>query len=213
MELTVACVLKMGTFRDRQYPYTPMWVEKLKAMVERHLGKHRFVCLSDVKDLPCERLAPLHGLPGWWAKLELFDPRYALGDRVLYLDLDSLVVGDLESIFEVAGEFALAPSLDVVNGQGKLAIKKYNSSVMVWTPGKRPEIIEEFSPALMGVYRGDQDWIAQICPSENTLPEAWVSKLKYCKGGPGKGMKVVLCMPWKNQKAAEMFPWVGEIWC
>jgi hypothetical protein len=88
--LSVACVLKSGGIYDHFH------VKRLQMHVARHLRiPYRFVCLTDVKiDEFTETVPLIHGWPGWWAKIELFRPD-ALSGRVLYLDLDVSVVGDL----------------------------------------------------------------------------------------------------------------------
>ncbi len=86
--LTVACVLKSGGI------YDATWVARLRDGVKRHLPMdHRFVCLSDV-DVPCERIPLEHDWPGWWSKIELF----RLEGSVLYFDLDTAIVGNIENI-------------------------------------------------------------------------------------------------------------------
>lgn len=90
--LTVACVLRTGGV------YDATWVDRLRNGVARHLPtKYRFVCLSDVA-VPCERIPLKHNWPGWWSKLEMFN----LDGPVLYLDLDTAIVGDLADIAEQA---------------------------------------------------------------------------------------------------------------
>lgn len=90
--LTVACVLKSGGI------YDATWVARLRDGVARHLPiDHRFVCLSDV-DVPCERIPLEHDWPGWWSKIEVF----RVEGPVLYLDLDSAIVGDLTDVARVA---------------------------------------------------------------------------------------------------------------
>src|SRR4029079_6492258 len=86
MRVTVVCVLWMGEFQDRHY--SPAWVTRLRDMVAACLPlSHRFICLSNV-DIPGVETQPLRtGWPGWWAKLEMFDPSRDFGDRILYLDL------------------------------------------------------------------------------------------------------------------------------
>jgi hypothetical protein len=87
--------------------YTPEWVRKLRDGVARNLSlPHRFVCLSDV-DVPCDRLPLVNGWPGWWSKLEAF--RYGLFvGPVLYLDLDTVVVGSLDRIADHPHRFTMA---------------------------------------------------------------------------------------------------------
>lgn len=91
--LTVACVLRSGGDFDAEC------VERLHAGVTKHLPiDHRFVCLSDVP-VPCQRIPLRYGWPKWWAKMQAFHPDIT-GD-VLYLDLDTVVVGDLSDIASV----------------------------------------------------------------------------------------------------------------
>lgn len=68
------------------------------------LGDSRVVVLSDV-DVPLPRIPLAHGWPGWWAKMELFRPDLGLDD-FLYLDLDTMVRGDLFHM-EQCGRLAL----------------------------------------------------------------------------------------------------------
>lgn len=96
----------MGT---REGPFFAKYVRILREKVTAHLClPHRFVCLSDVA-VPCDHI-PLRSVwPGAWAKLELF--RHGLFDGpVLYLDLDTVVLGELDELARVAldGEFAAA---------------------------------------------------------------------------------------------------------
>lgn len=101
--ITIACVLRSGGI------YTPEWVAKLQRGVARHLSmSHRFVCLSDV-DLPAtiERIPLVNDWPGWWAKLELFRPGLFDG-TVMYLDLDTVVVGSLDAIATYPHRFTMA---------------------------------------------------------------------------------------------------------
>jgi hypothetical protein len=126
--LSIACVLRSGGDFDAH------WVRALEAGVRAHLPPVlrkavRFVCLSDV-DVPCERIPLLHDWPRWWPKLELFRPGLFSG-RVLYLDLDTLVVGDLSALCHYRGPFAMLADFYRV----RKGIKEGESGVMAWTPG------------------------------------------------------------------------------
>lgn len=93
--LTVACVLHVPA--TGRCDYDAGYVDKLRKAVTRHLPTpHRFVCLTNI-DVPCERIPLAHGWGHWWAKLELFRPDLDLG-RVLYFDLDTVIVGELSEI-------------------------------------------------------------------------------------------------------------------
>lgn len=88
--LTFACVLRSGG------DYRAEHVTTLHNHIKRHLTvPHNFVCLTDMQ-VACETLPLRHGWPGWWSKIELFDGR--LRGDVLYADLDTIPVGNLDEI-------------------------------------------------------------------------------------------------------------------
>ena len=217
--LTVACIYWQGEFRRREEIYSPEWVGKLKNMVERNLDiPHRFVCLSNV-DVPCERIPLERDWPGYWSKMELFKPG-RFDDRVLYLDLDVVVVDNLEPIVNFPSLFGIVKAqrpkgLDWKEGKKKIG--GYNSSVMVFDPGAGDCLY----PEVENIYEkfwGDQDWIKFKLSNLDTFPEEWVKKLRDLPGGqPTKGLIVALCMlgrsaPNKNTSAIEKYKWIKDIW-
>lgn len=70
---------------------------RLRDAVARNLTlPHRFVCLSDV-DVPTVETIPLrHDWPRWWAKVEMFAPEHDALGRKLYLDLDTVITGNID---------------------------------------------------------------------------------------------------------------------
>lgn len=104
--LNVVCVLRSGG------EYTPEHVVALRDGVAAHLPlPHRFVCLTDfpredgcIAGVPAAPVA--HDWPGWWAKMDLFRPGLFTG-RVLYLDLDTVIVGDLSDLACYGGDFGI----------------------------------------------------------------------------------------------------------
>lgn len=133
-ELTVACVLRSGGC------YDAAWVRRLHRQVKEHLeAPHDFVCLADgdYGHLPHMSAVPLeHDWPGWWAKMELFRPGLFEG-RVLYLDLDTLIVGDITSLVSYDGAFATLRDF----GDPRISA----SGVMAWD-GRQPPPIYEAMP-------------------------------------------------------------------
>lgn len=100
--ITVACVLKSGGIYDRD------WVYRLRDGVRNHLSlEHRFVCLSDMAVSGVEVIPLINNWPRWWSKIELFRPGI-LRDTVLYFDLDTIIVGDLERIARFPHTFTMA---------------------------------------------------------------------------------------------------------
>jgi len=94
---TIVSVLRTGG------DYGPDHVVALQAGVRRHLPcPHRFLCLSNIAISGVET-RPLQrpSWPGWWSKMEMFSPlTHDLGD-FLYLDLDTVIVGELTEIATV----------------------------------------------------------------------------------------------------------------
>jgi hypothetical protein len=76
---TTVCVLRSG--KD----FGPEHVQWLAAQVPG------IVCLSDVPVPGVETIALRTNWPGWWAKMETFDPALVAGD-VLLMDLDTVVL-------------------------------------------------------------------------------------------------------------------------
>ena len=63
------------------------------------------VCLTDLPGIEGVNTVPLQhrDFSGWWAKMELFDPDGPLGQHDLfYLDIDTLVVGDIQPLISAA---------------------------------------------------------------------------------------------------------------
>lgn len=126
---TVACVLRSGG------TYTIEHVARLRDGVRKHLGAHRFVCLSDV-DVDCERIALTENWSGWWSKLELFRPD--LEGNLLYFDLDTVIAGDLS---DMAGINRLTIMRDVYRPDG------LQSSVMYIPQDEKRQVWERFTEA------------------------------------------------------------------
>jgi len=127
--LVVAC-LKWGK------RYSSVYVNRLWAASRRHLRMPaRFVCFTEDPaglDGSIEaRPLPAASLPLWWGKAYLFSEEAGLdGNRVLFLDLDQVILGDLDPLAAYSGPFALLGTEDVAC---ELALGGYNSSVICWT--------------------------------------------------------------------------------
>lgn len=212
MTRTVACVLNVGDFRRRAF--SPVWVQRLQNMVAKHLTDYSFVCLSNVPVDGVETIDLQDGLPGWFAKVELFRPGLFKG-RVLYIDLDTLILGELASLFNCPGDF-VAMRADLVAPPrmvaGKIVTAGLNSGTMTWTAGAADFLYKDWREHFADIYRGDQDWITTRMPDPYFYPKEWFARLKDCKAGPPEGVKVLHCMPWKNDVAAQRFDWVRDLW-
>lgn len=192
--INVICV-KWGT------KYGPEWVFRLRAMVEKHLSTpHRFICMTDnpidpddwnyppVECIPCPE-----GMPGWWAKVGLFEPGKFQGAN-LYLDLDVVITGNIDGLLnEYRTGVVVAPddfSYSLVNPKQGIGgdtqrllggVGTINSSVMLWHDDAGRDVWDKFMPEKMQEVHGDQNWITQALWPEKMelLPERWVCSYKY----------------------------------
>jgi len=177
-----------------------------------------FVCLTDQ---PHQMPRGVRAIPirlpyrckGWWAKIELFKPG-RFGGRVLYLDLDTLLLGPLDDIIDYNAEFALAPdgAPNFKGGEGLAVVKRYNSSVMVWDWDFAPELYRRWTPAVARRLWGDQDWIGEQCPDASIMPAEWFPRLSIARERWPQSAKVVLCKAPKNAAAALHWSWFEEMW-
>lgn len=164
--LTIACV-KVG---DR---YPAEYVNILHDSVRRNLSKEvegRFVCLTDDPtglDEGIEVVRMPTDLQGWWAKLYLFAPNvFSENERVLYFDLDMVIVGALDEIASYAGKFAILSDAYRPGG--------LQSSCMAF-PGGTMGYVWQFwnadgRPRLPG---GDQEWIERMVPNPTLLQDEY----------------------------------------
>lgn len=212
--LTVACVLKSGDL------FTPEYVEKLQQMVHKNITyKYDFVCLTDLnKENFSEniRVIPFEvDFPWKWCKINLWNPKNDFNKRVLYLDLDSLVIRNLDEIVDYPVDFALIKQWKNIGPKfGRERILKYKSPLMVWNHNCRPQIWNNFYLGIMNELVGDQDWIGKICPNEETLPEGWFDEERYYKNGniPEKCKVLGITHNEKNKGAARDREWVRKYW-
>jgi len=213
MSLTVACV-----WVKANVAYTAEYVANLRSMVAKHLTReHEFVCLTDrPEQLPKRGITPMRiehdrKIPGWWAKARLFDD-LRFGDRVLYLDLDTLIVAPLDPIVDYPSRFALIPHAGTFQPKtGHRIVRRFNSSVMVWDAGVPPLFGD--ARRLSSIYWGDQDVIGDQAPWAQTMPAEWFPRLSELQGQPpDRDAKVVLVKVPKTHVAADLYPWVWQAW-
>jgi hypothetical protein len=211
---TVLCVWVKG-----QVAYSPDYVQRLKAMVSRQMDRpYRFVCLTDRPwELAAVDTIPITGpgaLKGWWSKVRCFDAGLRLSGRLLYLDLDSLIVGPLAPILDYPSRFALVPPGGTFEGKGPLkVVTRFNSSVMVWDADHNHRLFDDWTPLVSERLWGDQDWIGEQMPGADTMPADWFPRISQLgQERPSAEAKVVLMKTPKNAEAAERWAWVKAIW-
>ena len=194
---TVACVLRSGGIYDAG------WVARLKKGIERNAKNvSRFVCLSDL-EVDCERIPLVTLWPGWWSKIELFRPGLFTGP-VLYLDLDTIVVGSVDRLMEHPHRFTAAHEF--------YRHKQLCSTAMAWNGefgifedfSKRPEFYQQYYDSRVSRrngFIGDQAYIERYLVDyripfeffrDTAGPQSVASfKVDNCEQAPALGASIV----------------------
>lgn len=125
--LRIATVLKSGGIYDYTY------VNKLASAIKRHLTvEYKFACLTDIPEnidtnLVDEIIPLRYGLRGWWSKFELFRPELFTESQVLYFDLDTLIVKNIDDFATYGGDFMALRDFNTLINIG--------SGIMSWRTG------------------------------------------------------------------------------
>ncbi len=166
--------------------FGPESVHVLKRMVERHYhAPHRFVCVTDdAKGLDGIETFPLwndyadipnpngsHN-PSCYRRLKVFAPEAAewFGERIVSVDLDTVIVNDITSLFDRPEDFVIWGESDFPRSQW------YNGSLWMLRIGTRPKVWTKFNPRQSpriarkaGAKGSDQGWFSYILgPNEAT---------------------------------------------
>jgi hypothetical protein len=149
--LTIACV-RWGTKFHKDY--VNILYERIKAQLS---VPFKFICASDDTgyDEGIEVVKLPEGLEGWWGKLWLFSKEFQAHctDRILFIDLDTIIVNHFDELAEYKGDFIILRDFYRPDG--------YGSGLMAWKNGFN-YIWETWDkagrPKLEG---GDQSWIEQ----------------------------------------------------
>lgn len=135
-DCVVACVLRSGG------RYEPRHVERLRTQVEQHLPGALFVALSDQHLKHTRRVRLEHAAwTGWFSKFEIFRPE--LRGDILYLDLDTDVIGSLADIASVGKLTVLRDPY--ADGTERKPFKGIGSGVMYIPEADRAEVWEAWN--------------------------------------------------------------------
>ena len=216
--LTVVCV-KWGTLYGADY------VNRLSRGARRALGDGgvaAFICFTDdsagldadieVRSLPAGQA----DWKGWWYKACLFAADAGLQGRVLYLDLDTVIVGSMQPLRHYAGAFATLSTVGFEAEEGNA--DGYNTSAMLWDAG------EGGLGALHSALRGDvfqclmrwDHWVEMVAPGAHLLQDAYprlfVDYRLDCREHGPPAEAAVVCFP-RNPKPHEVeSEWIAKHW-
>jgi len=179
------------------------YVYNLKAAIDRNTTNDvRFVCYSD-RNLPgieTKRLRP--GFEGWWNKLQMFDPTMKVDDQVVYFDLDTLITGNIDFLFENNFWFMGIEDVGAVNAHQPHLKNVLQTGVMAWDFNANSFIFTDFImnyDLIKNKFRGDGEYLnTKINPyARKLLQHVYPGKLKSYKydiyPGPPKEEVSIVC--------------------
>ncbi len=200
--ITVACVKARPN-------YGHDYVRRLQRMVSENLHiTHRFVCLTDNDaGLTCRTKRIPAGIGGWWAKLALHK-RGMFDGKVIYFDLDTLILDDITFLAGYEGDFALLR--DFYRPEG------YGSGVMLWNR-PHPQLWEDWLHEGRPLHPlGDQGWMEQRIENADRLqdlyPGKFVSYKAHCARGVPDGAAVCCFHGHPKQHDFQDNHWVTRAW-
>lgn len=211
--------------------YGDDYVRKLASGICRHLKQpHQLLLVSDRKikiddvrnvAIPRQDRYLLH-LPGCFARLRMFDPAWQsstqLHDRIVSLDLDVVITGTLDPLFDRTEEFV------ILQGANSENPNPYNGSCWMLQAGAHPEVWSEFTlEKARGIKRhafpDDQGWFWHMMPRAAGWKCGRESGIfAYQKPGWPKGdalpndARMVVFPGWRDPGKFEHLDWVREHW-
>lgn len=189
-EINVVC-MKWGT------PYGPEYVNNLYHMVKRNITQpFRFVCFTEQPD-GIEKEVEIKPLPDFdepypektktcqaWRKISVFDRKfYDLKGKILFLDLDVVIIGNIDCFFSFSDKLAIIENWS----QPRRLIGQ--SSVFCFEMGKYHHLLEKFQTDpddVLGKHRTEQVYITRELGEKNFdyFPEDWCKSFKmHCMPG------------------------------
>ncbi|MGH7023090.1 MAG: hypothetical protein ACREEB_05795, partial [Caulobacteraceae bacterium] len=166
-----------------RYSFAAGHVNVLAGMIRRNLpNPHRFICYTDEPDGIDLGLVDVREIwttyadlanyprvsPAGFRRLKMFsrDALTWLGERIVMMDLDTVITGDLTLVLDRSEDF--------VANRGTIPTMAYNSGLIMFTAGARPQLWEEFDAVAslefirsLGLPHTDDGWMcAKLGPGE-----------------------------------------------
>lgn len=169
--------------------YGPDYVNRLYNMVERNLTlPFTFICFTEkseglnpkieVRPLPEMDLPP--DKERGWRKLSLFRKGVGLEGRVLFLDLDTVIVGNIDDYFKIDGEFIFIkhwnPSKK--HGIGETGVYRFEAEKLDFLYTYFMENME----LVKKNYRHEQAYVGDVLSKKGLAsfwPSEWMPSFKY----------------------------------
>jgi hypothetical protein len=211
--------------------YDESYAIKLAAGIWRNYKKpHRFVVFSDrALQLPAPiEVKQIENLDligrGCFCRLRMFDPAWQLAngfdDRIVSFDLDIVLVGPIQDLFERSESFVILRGVNAVNPN------PFNCSVMMLRAGQQAQIwsdftIEKAKQVAFHEFSDDQGWIWHQLPQAAGWPGGKQSGI-YAFQKPGwpastdnelpPNARIVVFIGWRKPDLFRRLPWMRTNW-
>lgn len=196
--------------------YGPEYVERLQAGVARHLKQpYEFKVFT-----PPAVDKDLTEVKGCFARLRLFDPEFqranGIEGRVVCMDLDLIVTGPLDELFDRPEPFCILQGVNSSNPG------KFNGSLWYLDAGYRPDVWADFSlekanelPAFE--FADDQLWLEARIPDAGAFTDAdgvYAFQKKCWPKGDAlpKDARIVAFPGWRDPSKFTHLDWVKRHW-
>jgi hypothetical protein len=199
--------------------YDRSYVDKLVGGIERNLSEpHRIAIFS-----PESWDLPLTKIPGCYCRLRMFDPAWQRdqgideGDRLVCLDLDTVIVGRLDEVFDRPEPFVILQGANASNPC------PYNGSMIMLRAGAHPEVWRDFSVEAAAKvpyydFPDDQGWLAAKVPGAAGWRAGEGGVYAFAKPGWPRGDALpsdarIVTFPGRRDPGQFVhLPWVAEHW-
>lgn len=218
--ITVACV-----WVGDKYPIE--YVTRLQAMVARHLRvPHRFVCYTDriidcaASRVPYVNVSRIGGpWPGWWSKMALFQTFARAGQKMIYFDLDTIILDDITPLANIAVKFGICQNFTKLSG-ATFGPCNYGSCCMVLAPEFGDDVFNAFKDHVTQYMQGpnakygDQWVVEQLAPDATYLQDMTPPGffIGYRDIGPTKPTASVVVFAGSHTPDNCPYDWAKEAW-
>lgn len=161
-------------------------------------------------------------LPGCFCRLRMFDPewqdRNGISGRLVCVDLDVVVTGELDEVFDRPEKFVILQGANAANPC------PFNGSVMMLRTGSRPDVWKDFSlkraeEVPYYEFPDDQAWLAHKVPDAGGWkagPESGIYAFQKPGWPKGEslpaGAKLVAFPGWRDPSRFAHLDWVKRHW-
>jgi len=215
-EIAICCILK------KSKEYDEVYVEKLFSMIERNTTvPHNLICVSDTFiDYPnCSVID--YGdryKVGWrWIKMRLFEKGMFNFKRVIYFDLDTIILSNIDDLLLLRSDFAALQLWSAVRRQKG----EFGTGVMVWnnTNDRYSFIADEFTEETPKQFVGNEPYISFLLPKHNKSIDALQDKMsgiysykRHCQQKLPKDARVICFHGIPKPRDVKNLDWMKKHW-